>query len=89
MQGKWQDVVQSEEFRALGKFDVVYTDTFAEDYGGESSQALCHVFLFRVLELHKFFKLLPDLLIGPQARFSFFNGLGATSKFVSMAWIAG
>lgn len=63
MQGKWQDVVQSEEFRALGKFDVVYTDTFAEDYG----------------ELHKFFKLLPDLLIGPQARFSFFNGLGATN----------
>ncbi|KIK27751.1 hypothetical protein PISMIDRAFT_8136 [Pisolithus microcarpus 441] len=35
MAGKWQDVIQSKEFRDLGKFDVVYTDTFAEDYQGE------------------------------------------------------
>jgi len=61
--GKWQDVLSSDEFLGLGKFDVVYTDTFAEQYG----------------ELHKFFKRLPDLLDGPDARFSFFNGLGATN----------
>ncbi|KAF8444538.1 arginine methyl transferase [Boletus edulis BED1] len=60
----WQDVLSSDEFLGLGKFDVVYTDTFAEHYG----------------ELHKFFKRLPDLLDGPDARFSFFNGLAATSK---------
>ncbi|KAI6157754.1 hypothetical protein BKA82DRAFT_13951 [Pisolithus tinctorius] len=63
MAGKWQDVIQSKEFRDLGKFDVVYNDTFAEGYQ----------------ELHKFFKLLPDLMAGPEGRFSFFNGLGATN----------
>ena len=31
------------------------------------------------LELHQFFKRLPDLVDGPESRFSFFNGLGATS----------
>ncbi|KAI6134481.1 S-adenosyl-L-methionine-dependent methyltransferase [Pisolithus croceorrhizus] len=66
MTGKWQDVIQSKEFRDLGKFDVVYTDTFAEDYQ----------------ELHKFFKLLPSLLAGPEGRFSFFNGLGATNALL-------
>ena len=30
-------------------------------------------------ELHRFFGHLPDLLEGPDSRFSFFNGLGATS----------
>lgn len=63
LKGKWQDVLSSDEFLGLGKFDVVYTDTFAENY----------------IELHKFFKRLPDLLDGPDARFSFFNGLGATN----------
>lgn len=29
--------------------------------------------------LHEFFGHLPDLLAGPESRFSFFNGLGATS----------
>ncbi|KIJ61304.1 hypothetical protein HYDPIDRAFT_169751 [Hydnomerulius pinastri MD-312] len=62
MKGKWQDILSSQEFLDLGKFDVVYTDTFAENYD----------------ELHKFFKSLPDLLDGPDARFSFFNGLAAT-----------
>lgn len=66
MAGKWQDVIQSKEFRDLGKFDVVYTDTFAEDYQ----------------ELHKFFKLLPGLMAGPDGRFSFFNGLGATNALL-------
>ncbi|KAL4073997.1 hypothetical protein J3A83DRAFT_4232837 [Scleroderma citrinum] len=63
MEGKWQDVVQRKEFLDLGAFDVIYTDTFAENY-----QELC-----------KFFRLLPDLMVGPDARFSFFNGLGATN----------
>ncbi len=40
-------------------------DTFSEDYP----------------TLHQFFEHLPDLLDGPDARFSFFNGLGATSKY--------
>lgn len=31
------------------------------------------------IALHEFFGHLPDLLIGPESRFSFFNGLGATS----------
>lgn len=35
MEGKWQDVVQRKEFLDLGRFDVVYTDTFAENYYGE------------------------------------------------------
>src|ERR1700709_526530 len=33
-------------------------------------------------ELHIFFKYLRELLAGPESRFSFFNGLGATSAFV-------
>ncbi|KAH0827809.1 arginine methyl transferase [Lanmaoa asiatica] len=63
LKGKWQDVLPSDEFLGLGKFDVVYTDTFAERYD----------------ELHKFFKRLPELLDGSDARFSFFNGLAATN----------
>jgi type IV protein arginine methyltransferase len=52
-----------ENLMSVGGFDVVYTDTFAEGYN----------------DLHQFFELLPDLLAGPESRFSFFNGLGATS----------
>ena len=33
-EGKWQDFVESEELLALGGFDIVYTDTFSEDYKG-------------------------------------------------------
>lgn len=32
LQGKWQDFVESEELLAVGGFDVIYTDTFSEDY---------------------------------------------------------
>jgi hypothetical protein len=32
LEGKWQDFVGSEELLAVGGFDVVYTDTFSEDY---------------------------------------------------------
>ena len=34
LEGKWQDFVDSEELLGIGGFDVVYTDTFSEDYGG-------------------------------------------------------
>ncbi|KIY72417.1 hypothetical protein CYLTODRAFT_434786 [Cylindrobasidium torrendii FP15055 ss-10] len=63
LEGKWQDFVDSEALLSFGGFDVIYTDTFSEDY-----QAL-----------HEFFEHLPDLLSGPDARFGFFNGLGATN----------
>jgi len=63
LQGKWQDWINSDELVAYGGFDVVYTDTFSEDYS----------------DLRRFFEHLPDLLSGPDARFGFFNGLGATN----------
>lgn len=63
IEGKWQDHVQSERLLGYGGFDIIYTDTFSEDY-----QAL-----------KQFFDHLPDLLSGPSALFSFFNGLGATN----------
>lgn len=34
LEGKWQDFIESEEILSVGGFDVVYTDTFAEDYKG-------------------------------------------------------
>ncbi|THU95644.1 arginine methyl transferase [Dendrothele bispora CBS 962.96] len=57
----WQNAI--DELLTVGGFDVVYTDTFSEDYN----------------DLHQFFEHLPDLLAGPESRFSFFNGLGATN----------
>ncbi|KAF5370651.1 hypothetical protein D9758_001991 [Tetrapyrgos nigripes] len=57
----WQNAV--EQLMTVGGFDVIYTDTFAEDYN----------------DLRQFFELVPDLLAGPESRFSFFNGLGATN----------
>ncbi|EJU02680.1 S-adenosyl-L-methionine-dependent methyltransferase [Dacryopinax primogenitus] len=45
------------------KWDIVYFDTFSEHYS----------------DLRQFFALLPKILSGPRARFSFFNGLGATN----------
>jgi len=69
LEGRWQDVISSPAFQSIGKFDVVYTDTFSEDY----------------TQLRDLFKELPNILAGPDGRFSFFNGLGATSKFVAFA----
>ncbi|KAI0374138.1 hypothetical protein BV20DRAFT_936687 [Pilatotrama ljubarskyi] len=63
LEGKWQDFVESDELLSVGGFDVIYTDTFSEDYS----------------ELHRFFGHVPDLLAGPESRFGFFNGLGATN----------
>ena len=36
LEGKWQNWIESEEVVAVGGFDVVYTDTFSEDYQGSS-----------------------------------------------------
>ncbi|KAG2059177.1 hypothetical protein BDR06DRAFT_949851 [Suillus hirtellus] len=63
LEGKWQDCIASEALQGFGKFDVIYTDTFSENYS----------------ELHKFFKHVRELLASPESRFSFFNGLGATN----------
>ncbi|KAI0288539.1 S-adenosyl-L-methionine-dependent methyltransferase [Russula brevipes] len=62
LEGKWQDFVGTEILEHM-VFDVVYTDTFSEDYE----------------DLRRFFDHVPKLLDGPDARFSFFNGLGATN----------
>ena len=40
-------------------------------------------FYWTFVDLQEFFNHLPDLLSGPEARFSFFNGLGATSESLS------
>ncbi|TFK75358.1 hypothetical protein BDN72DRAFT_513910 [Pluteus cervinus] len=63
LEGKWQDFIREEGLLGGNSFDVVYTDTFSEDYE----------------ELHRFFKYLPMLFSGSGSRFSFFNGLGATN----------
>lgn len=34
LEGKWQDFIDSDAILGLGGFDVVYTDTFSEDYKG-------------------------------------------------------
>jgi len=82
LEGKWQDFVDSEILLSCGSFDVVYTDTFAENYDGnyESFDDCEHQLMTRQQDLRKFFGYLPKLLAGPTSRFSFFNGLGATSK---------
>ena len=33
--GKWQDYVGSPELLEVGGFDVIYTDTFSEEYKGQ------------------------------------------------------
>lgn len=62
LEGKWQDFVDNKLLET-GGFDVVYTDTFSEDYE----------------QLYKFFQHVPDLLRDSNSRFSFFHGLGATN----------
>ncbi len=34
LEGKWQDFIESDELLSVGGFDVIYTDTFSEDYKG-------------------------------------------------------
>lgn len=68
LEGSWQDFVGKEELNGYKGFDVVFIDTFSETYQ----------------DLHQFFKYIPNLLSSPNARFSFFNGLGATSLLRSI-----
>jgi len=63
LEGKWQDFIESEELYAVSGFDVIYTDTFSEDYA----------------DLVQFFEHATNLLRDERSRFSFFNGLGATN----------
>ncbi|KDR75852.1 hypothetical protein GALMADRAFT_226499 [Galerina marginata CBS 339.88] len=65
LEGRWQDLIGSSELLDSGGFDLIYTDTFSEDYN----------------DLRQFFEHLPDLLADGSSRFSFFNGLGATNAF--------
>ena len=34
LEGKWQDYIDSPELLGIGGFDVIYTDTFSEEYKG-------------------------------------------------------
>ena len=43
---------------------IMHTDTYSEHY----------------VDLHAFFDCLPNLLLSPSSKFSFFHGLGATSR---------
>ncbi|PPQ67249.1 hypothetical protein CVT25_005833 [Psilocybe cyanescens] len=65
LEGRWQDFIEGPELLKSGGFDIVYTDTFSEDYGA----------------LRQFFEHLPDILADDESCFSFFNGLGATNAF--------
>ena len=66
LEGKWQDFLDSDDLLSSAAFDVIYTDTFSEDYS----------------DLRRFFEYLPKLMADADSRFSFFNGLGATSVFM-------
>lgn len=87
LEGKWQDFVESDKLLGIGGFDAIYTDTFSENYKGallkqRGCPSLCYRKTDRryVTDLYAFFEHVPDLLRGPKSVFSFFNGLGATSK---------
>ncbi|KAK0545152.1 Arginine N-methyltransferase 2 [Tilletia horrida] len=59
---KWEDAILDP---SLGTFDVVYFDTYSQDYK----------------DLRSFFDEVPALLSGPESRFSFFHGLAGTNSF--------
>ena len=42
LEGKWQDYVGSPELLGVGGFDVIYTDTFSEEYKGSGSYIESH-----------------------------------------------
>ncbi|KAF9049781.1 S-adenosyl-L-methionine-dependent methyltransferase [Panaeolus papilionaceus] len=63
LQGRWQDFVDSPQLLSGGGFDVVYTDTFSENYS----------------DLRQFFESCPNLLADSHSVLGFFNGLGATN----------
>ena len=37
LEGKWQDFVESDQLLGIGGFDVIYIDTFSENYEGAPS----------------------------------------------------
>ncbi|KAH8113188.1 S-adenosyl-L-methionine-dependent methyltransferase [Phellopilus nigrolimitatus] len=67
--GRWQTFLgpacaEHERNFDIGKFDIVYFDTFMEGYRGH----------------HAFIRHVPRLLRGPGSRFSFFHGHGAKKR---------
>jgi type IV protein arginine methyltransferase len=64
LEGRWQDILkqspssESVEPSDIGKFDIVYFDTFQEGYTGHLT----------------FVQNVPRLLRGPGSRFSYYNG---------------
>ncbi|CBQ70822.1 related to RMT2-protein-arginine N-methyltransferase [Sporisorium reilianum SRZ2] len=68
--GRWEDWIRDSDadddiarMAQLGTFDAIYWDTYSQDYA----------------DIKRFFDALPNLLNGPDSRFSFFHGLGATN----------
>jgi len=69
IEGRWQDFLVGEKLGEVieladGGFDAIFVDTFAEGYS----------------DLKSFFEVIPDIIEPENGRFSFWNGLGATSK---------
>lgn len=65
-EGTWQQYLLDlhSEKEPYLGFDAAYFDTYSEHYA----------------DLHSFFSSLPNLLLSPTSLFSFFHGLGATSR---------
>ncbi|KAK4694096.1 type IV protein arginine methyltransferase, partial [Phenoliferia sp. Uapishka_3] len=65
-EGTWQQYLADleSEKEPYTAFDGVYFDTYSEHYS----------------DLHAFFDVLPNMLRSPASKFSFFHGLGATSR---------
>ncbi|EFP88068.2 uncharacterized protein PGTG_12515 [Puccinia graminis f. sp. tritici CRL 75-36-700-3] len=65
--GRWQDfLVDVQESKIQANFNVIYWDTFSEGYRS----------------LKGFFDNVSNRLSGSEARFSWFHGLGATSRML-------
>ncbi|GJJ16206.1 hypothetical protein Clacol_010502 [Clathrus columnatus] len=84
LEGRWQDLTDAALYGYDGGWDVVYIDTFAEGYEGKANKGETNwsQTLNSLTELKNYFDILPNLLNGPEARFSFFNGLGATNSTI-------
>lgn len=67
-EGTWREYLAALESGSEEylQWDAVYTDTFSEHY----------------TDLHDFFDHVPDLLRDEESKFSFFHGLGATSRLL-------
>lgn len=38
LEGKWQEFMDGDELLAMGGFDIIYTDTFSENYQGADKE---------------------------------------------------